>query len=91
MAIGGLVGIINGFRGLLRLAVSDDPQFVRERGEMAARYKQTVEQPFMDGYNGVPSTPKPPLIRKPFKIMLVIIFIALIIGMVNSTLFHGGW
>ena len=72
--VSSVINSLRAFKGLYDLIFSDKKFYVDSRAELKNGVGYSIEQ-FRQGYNNPrPASEKPVLIRKPFKIMLCILF-----------------
>jgi hypothetical protein len=79
-----IINSLRAFKGLYDLIFSDKKFYVDSRAELKNGVGYSVEQ-FKEGYNNPrPVSEKPVLVRRPFKILLIIlvavIFLAVMFG-----------
>lgn len=75
-----IINSLRAFKGLYDLIFSDKKFYADSRAELKNGVGYSIEQ-FKEGYNNPrPASEKPILIRKPFKIMLMILIAVFLIA-----------
>jgi len=78
--ISALLNSLRAFKGLYDLVFSDEKFYVDSRAELKNGVGYSIEQ-FREGYNNPrPASEKPVLIRRPFKVMLMILITVFLIA-----------